>query len=90
MDSDIIQDKFNLSSISIANEKSRLKGKWIMPGTRFTEFLAISIDSNLDFSSALEVNDSWGCAQLVVRLTQEPEVLGSIPGPATYFQFSFC
>ena len=90
MDSDIIQDKFNLSSISIADEKSQLKGKWLMPGTRFTEFLAISIDSHLNFSSTLEMNDSWGCVQLIVCLTQEPEVLGSIPGPATYFQFSFC
>ena len=29
-------------------------------------------------------------AQSVARLTQEPEVLDSIPGPATYFRFSFC
>ena len=28
-------------------------------------------------------------AQSVVRPTQEPEVLGSIPDPATYFRFSF-
>ena len=28
-------------------------------------------------------------AQSVVRLTQESEVPGSIPGPATYFRFSF-
>ena len=28
-------------------------------------------------------------AQSVARLTQEPEVSGSIPGPATYFRFSF-
>ena len=28
-------------------------------------------------------------AQLVARLTREPEVPGSIPGPATYFCFSF-
>ena len=28
-------------------------------------------------------------AQLVASLTQEPEVTGSIPGPATYFRFSF-
>ena len=27
-------------------------------------------------------------AQSVARLTREPEVLGSIPGPATYFRFS--
>ena len=27
-------------------------------------------------------------AQSVARLTQEPEVPGSIPGPATYFRFS--
>ena len=30
-----------------------------------------------------------GVAQLVVRLTQESEVLGSIPGLATYFHLSF-
>ena len=31
----------------------------------------------------------WGCvAQSAVCLTQEPEVLGSIPGPAIYFCFS--
>ena len=29
-------------------------------------------------------------AQSVARLTHEPEVPGSIPGPATYFRFSFC
>ena len=28
-------------------------------------------------------------AQSVARLTKEPEVPGSIPGPATYFRFSF-
>ena len=28
-------------------------------------------------------------AQSVERLTQEPEVPGSITGPATYFRFSF-
>ena len=28
-------------------------------------------------------------AQSVARLTQEPEVLSSIPGPAAYFRFSF-
>ena len=28
-------------------------------------------------------------AQSVARLAKEPEVLGSIPGPATYFRFSF-
>ena len=28
-------------------------------------------------------------AQSVARLTQEPDVPGSIPGPATYFRFSF-
>ena len=28
-------------------------------------------------------------AQSVARLTQEPEVQGLIPGPATYFRFSF-
>ena len=28
-------------------------------------------------------------AQSVARLTHEPEVPGSIPGPATYFRFSF-
>ena len=28
-------------------------------------------------------------AQSVARITQEPEVLGSIPGPTTYFCFSF-
>ena len=28
-------------------------------------------------------------AQWVARLTQEPEVPGSIPGLATYFRFSF-
>ena len=28
-------------------------------------------------------------AQSVAHLTQEPEVPGSIPGPATYFRFSF-
>ena len=28
-------------------------------------------------------------AQSVARLTQEPEVPGSIPGPAIYFRFSF-
>ena len=28
-------------------------------------------------------------AQSVARLTEEPEVPGSIPGPATYFRFSF-
>ena len=28
-------------------------------------------------------------AQSVVRLTHEPEVAGSIPGPATYFRFCF-
>ena len=28
-------------------------------------------------------------AQSVARLTQEPEVPVSIPGPATYFHFSF-
>ena len=27
-------------------------------------------------------------AQSVARLTEEPEVPGSIPGPATYFRFS--
>ena len=27
-------------------------------------------------------------AQSVARLTQEPEILGSIPNPATYFRFS--
>ena len=30
-----------------------------------------------------------GVAQSVARLPQEPEVLGSIPGPATYFRFFF-
>ena len=31
-----------------------------------------------------------GCVeQSVARLTQEPEVPGSIPGPAKYFRFSF-
>ena len=29
-------------------------------------------------------------AQIVARLTQEPDVPGSIPGPATYLHFSFC
>ena len=29
-------------------------------------------------------------AQLVVHLTRDPEVSGSIFGPATYFPFSFC
>ena len=29
-------------------------------------------------------------AQWVALLTQEPEVQGSIPGPTTYFCFSFC
>ena len=28
-------------------------------------------------------------AQSTARLTHEPEVPGSIPGPATYFRFSF-
>ena len=28
-------------------------------------------------------------AQSLERLTQEPDVPGSIPGPATYFRFSF-
>ena len=28
-------------------------------------------------------------AQSVARPTQEPEVTGLIPGPATYFRFSF-
>ena len=30
-----------------------------------------------------------GVAQSVAGLTREPEVLGSIPGPATYFRFSY-
>ena len=36
------------------------------------------------------LNDITGrVAQSVARLTQEAEVKGSIPGPATYFHFSF-
>ena len=39
------------------NEKSQLEGKWIMPETRFTEFLSLSLDLRVVISqSASETN----------------------------------
>ena len=40
-------------------------------------------------SMALSIIDRYS-GQLVACLSQEPEVLSLIPGPATYFCFSFC
>ena len=37
----------------------------------------------------LHLAGSGSIVQLVSHPTREPEVLGSIPGPATYFRFSF-
>ena len=53
-------------------EKSKPKGKQIMPETRFTSFPA-----------------PGRVAQSVGHLTCRSGVLGSIPGLATYFRFSF-
>ena len=45
---------------------------------------------SVDFSEPVNgVCEPERVAQSVARLPQEPEVPGSIPGPATYFRFSF-
>ena len=41
------------------------------------------------YSGFLRFHKPGRVAQSVARLTLEPEVSGSIPGPATYFRFSF-
>ena len=39
-------------------EKSQPEGKWIMPETRFTKFLALSVDPRVEISrSASETDD---------------------------------
>ena len=48
-----------------------------------------SVQNSLDAESAFKRCTPGRVAQSVGRLTQEPEVPGSIPGPATYFRFSF-
>ena len=46
-------------------------------------------DSHEISSLIFSENKPGPVAQLVARLTQEPEVPGSILGPAPYFCFSF-
>ena len=44
---------------------------------------------SIGYASSIKIIEPDLVAQSVARLTQEPEVPGSIPGPATYFRFSF-
>ena len=39
-------------------------------------------------SPCYQVKSTGHVAQSVARLTQEPDIPGSIPGPATHFRFS--
>ena len=48
-----------------------------------------SIRAGAPFRINKVLNTPGRAAQSVARPTQEPEVPGSIPGPATYFRFSF-
>ena len=43
--------------------------------------------TSMDFRY-FQKGESGRVAQLVARLSQEPEVPSSIPGPVTYFRFS--
>ena len=54
-------------------------------------FLAVLSAIGLGLASAFSLMASLPgrVAQSEARLTQEPEVPGSIPGPATYFRFFF-
>ena len=52
------------------------------------------IDNNIDSDSQLFIfffphHEPGRVAQSAARLTQEPEVPGPIPGPVSYFRFSF-
>ena len=38
-------------------EKSQPEGKWIMPETRLTEFLALSVDPRVGISRSASEND---------------------------------
>ena len=50
-------DKINRIHNLMQTEKSQLEGKRMMPDTRFTEFLALSVDPRVGISpSALETN----------------------------------
>ena len=47
-------------------EKSQPEGKWIMPGTRFTSFPALSVDPRVGLSrSASETNDRLFCLPII-------------------------
>ena len=74
-----------------------------LPASKFTlisylQYIRLLLDARSSNYRIINMNDHGGTAeifmpgriaQLVARLIQEPEVLGSIPGPATYFRFSF-
>ena len=56
---------------------------------QFRDFLFASLDDILYLAVRLRQNDSKYLAQSVGHLTHKSGVLGSIPGLATYFRFSF-
>ena len=56
----------------------------------FIQSFLLSSECNTLHKDNLETTKPGRVAQSVARLTQEPEVPGSMPGPATYFRFSFC
>ena len=40
-------------------EKSQPEGKWIMPETRFTSFLALFVDPRVGISRSASETDDW-------------------------------
>ena len=74
-----------LLSRPLESSNFRIKGMCLLLKLAFSYRIIIIISS-----SSIDGPERTGpLAQSVVRLTQEPEVPGSIPVPATYFRFSF-
>ena len=62
--------------------------------TKSTEVIDLVLKRKLGFVQLIKnicfrITEPGRVAQSVARLTQEPEVSGSMSGPATYFRFRF-
>ena len=84
----------NAENISIMNRRTEIFAKSFIPsGSLLRNNLPLSIRSETSVNSfklKLKQHEPGRVAQSVGHLTRKSGVLGSIPGLATYFRFSFC
>ena len=81
-----------LGQLKTGQGKSSVVPRWlykVMEYNRIEQTMKTKVNKRVSKSHLHCAYQPGRVAQLVARPTQEPEVPGSIPGPATYFCFFF-